>query len=135
MKGQEEQQEQQENPEDPDCDSEPDKHWWCLNYRRVNRDISQIIEVQCLPWSNWFEQYHHTLCSTTDYDTELWIYMHEKEWDFLAPWSRPRQDQWYAGSPSNEGIEIWDRFRRLCEYDAMLPQPTEASVTYDWLER
>ena len=37
--------------------------------------------------------------------------------------------------PSNEGTEIGHIFRRLREYDAMVPRPTETSVAYNWLER
>ena len=70
-----------------------------------------------------------------DTDAELWIYMHQMMWDFLAPWSRHWQDQWYASMPSNEGTEIRNKFRRLRDYDAMVPRPTEASVACDRLER
>ena len=78
MMGQEEQQEQHENTEDSDHDSEPERHWWWLHYRRANRNISPIIEVQRLAWSNWFEQHHNTLFDhgIGNTDAELWIYMH-----------------------------------------------------------
>ena len=55
MKRQMAQQKQHENTEDPEYDSEPDRQWWWLHYRRVNRDISPIIEVQHLAWSNSYE--------------------------------------------------------------------------------
>ena len=61
MKGQEAQQEQQENTEDPEYDSEPYRHWWWLHYRRMNRNISPIFEVQHLAWSNYYAQFHATL--------------------------------------------------------------------------
>ena len=90
MKGQEDQQEQHEATEDSDHDSESERHWSWLHYRRVNRNISPIIEVQRPAWSNWFQQYHHTLFDHRmgDTDAELWIYMNQKEWNFQAPWSR-----------------------------------------------
>ena len=61
MKGQEAQQEQHEDTEHPDYDNKPDKHWWWLHYRRVNRDISPIIEFRRLAWSNYYDRFHATL--------------------------------------------------------------------------
>ena len=66
-----------------------------------------------------------------DTDAELRIYMHRMEYGFLALWSRYWRDQWYAGMLLNEGTEIGDRFRRLRDYDVMVPRPTEASVAYN----
>ena len=63
-----------------------------LHSCRANWDVSPVIDVQRLPWDNWYTQFHRTLYDhgMTHYNAHLWTYMTQMEWDFLAP----RESNW-----------------------------------------
>ena len=51
MSGQEEQGEKKEQESYQDYGEQG--HWGDIHRRRINRDVSPAIEIQCLEWDNW----------------------------------------------------------------------------------
>ena len=79
--------EEENNGEDFDWDDQVMQYWRHLHSRRANRNVDPVHEAQCLAWNNWYIQFHHTLHDhdMNDTNAELWTFMTQMEWNFLAP--------------------------------------------------
>ena len=117
---------------EPELDYGEQQHWDDLHRRWVDRTAYPITEVQLLAWEDWFTQFNSILYDDdmTPYNVELWTYMTQMEWDFLAP----REPNWWANwcgvSP-----ELRDRLCRLNKYQSEGLPVTELRVAQAWLDR